>query len=73
MFSSHVLLNGLRKTQTNLGFNVVLGANKRIKVLPSILYDAQSKGYELHICALDLSEAFDSIYHAPVWHSLTEY
>jgi len=43
------------------------------KVWASILYDAQSKGYEPHICALGLFKAFDCICHAQVCRSLSEF
>ena len=61
------------KDSNQFGFQPRIGCQHAHKVLASTLYDAQSKGYELHICALDLSKAFDSICHAQMWHSLSEF
>ena len=61
------------KDSDQFGFQPRSECQHAQKVLASILYDAQSKGYELNICALNLSKAFDIIGNAQVWCSFTEF
>ena len=56
--------------ENQLGFSSGVGCQQAHRVLINLLIDATKKGYELHLCALDLSKAFDSVVHSQALFSL---
>jgi hypothetical protein len=56
--------------KNQLGFSPGVGCQQAHRVLINLLIDVTKKGYDLHLCALDLSKAFDSATHPQALFSL---
>jgi len=56
--------------ENQFGFRSGIGCQHAHRALAFLLKDASAKGYGLHICALDLSKAFDSVVHSQALYSL---
>ena len=52
------------------GFRKGISCHYAHRVLALLFKDAQTKGQSLHICALDISKAFDSVVHPQAFYSL---
>ena len=60
MFLLPYVIERTVKNSNQFGFQPHIGCKHAHKLFASILYDVQSKFYELHTCALDLFKGFNS-------------
>ena len=56
--------------ENQIGFSAGVGCQQAHRVLANVLTEATKKGFELHLCALDLSKAFDTVMHSQAIFSL---
>ena len=56
--------------ENQIGFSAEVGCQQAHRVLANVLTEATKKGFELHLCALDLSKAFDTVTHSQAIFSL---
>ena len=56
--------------ENQIGFSAGVGCQQAHRVLVTVLTEATKKGFELHLCALDLSKPFDNVTHSQAIFSL---
>ena len=66
------ILPNVDYVSNQFGFKPNIGCQHAHRILTSFLIQAQKDGSEVHLCALDISKAFDSVCHSQLWYSLTQ-
>ena len=56
--------------ENQIGFSAGVRCPQVHRILATVLTEATKKGFELHLCALDLSKAFDTVTHSQAIFSL---